>query len=528
MDYQYHSYEPFENYRYLYTVGLSYKTTDTVFAWLSLLVGFIFAVAMPISEGKTATAIAICLIIAFGIVYARVNKLPFDKSSRVFAAAMVLFTLGFITGANKVIHAFLLIFLILAFFYWTYTSRGLSEGIFGKRCFFHVIQAIFFIPLLAFVNLFPSLVLKQKDAKSAKLIRTLLWTLAGLACAVIPTVIIVLLLSYDESFTNLLDSIFTLSYDDIFNFITDLILGTIAACLLFGSLYGTERSRDMNDGKPNDFREINTHLLPRALLCAAVTPVLAVYVLFFISQWSYYVSAFTGVLPGDLTYANYARSGFFQLCWVCGINALLLLLFNILIKKNGKDRDPLKSIYTSVISVFTLVLIATALSKMILYIDSYGLTQKRVYASWLMVLFAVAFIIVLIGQFVRRIPIASAIAVTAVIFFGLIALPDVDGMIASYNVNAYLSGDLETVDVQAIYELGASGVPALSELREELMEKPELTEAQTKALEETNSALITIKYHLKEEPDGFLNFNIPTQRARSILERIPDEELIKE
>ena len=90
-----------------------------------------------------------------------------------------------------------------------------------------------------------------------------------------------------------------------------------------------------NNGQPEEVSCADLHVLPRALLCAAVTPILAVYVIFFISQWSYYVSAFTNVLPADLTYAAYAREGFFQLCGVSALNAAMLLLFNLLIRKNG-------------------------------------------------------------------------------------------------------------------------------------------------------------------------------------------------
>jgi hypothetical protein len=306
--------------------------------------------------------------------------------------------------------------------------------------------------------------------------------------------------------------------------ICDAVVGFAVATIIFGSLYGTKARADRKADIGCESFKIDLGILPRALLCAAVTPILAVYVLFFISQWSYYVSAFTGVLPEGLTFANYARSGFFQLCAVSGINAILLLLFNILIKKTDKKRDPLRSIYSAVISLFTLVLIATALSKMMLYIDSFGLTQKRVYASWLMLLLAAVFIIVLIGQLFHRIPIFSVIAVTAIIFFALIAIPNVDGMIASYNVSAYLSGDLATVDVYAAEDLGASAVPALARLREELLAAP-ITKDTESLLREINYALLRMRSEICMSPRGLFGFNIPIQRAINILVAIPVEEL---
>ncbi|MBQ2806304.1 MAG: DUF4173 domain-containing protein, partial [Clostridia bacterium] len=260
------------------------------------------------------------------------------------------------------------------------------------------------------------------------------------------------------------------------------------------------------------------HRLPRALLCATVTPILAVYVIFFISQWEYYVSAFTGKLPETMTYAKYARNGFFQLCWVCAINAVMLLVFNLLIRRSEQKKDILRSVYTGLISVFTMVLIATALSKMLLYIDSFGLTRKRVYASWLILMLAVFFATVLIWQFVRRIPLCTVLAVTFVVFFAAIVLPNVDAMIAQYNVNAYLSGELETVDVWLLSDCGVSAVPALNDLKTSLESRESPSEEEQTCLKTTVAVLADIKADLEKDDAGVWGWSFPKIRAKRLLE----------
>lgn len=146
-----------------------------------------------------------------------------------------------------------------------------------------------------------------------------------------------------------------------------------------------------------------------------------------------------------------------------------------------------------------------------LYIDSYGLTRKRVYASWFMLLLAAIFVAVLIRQFIRKIPLVATVVVICLIFFGGIVLPNVDGAIADYNVEAYLSGELDSVDVESLAEYGASAVPALVRLRDSLGEE------DAELREQVQNKLKLISWDLSQLPDGFFAFNIPTVRARRLL-----------
>ena len=345
----------------------------------------------------------------------------------------------------------------------------------------------------------------------------MIFIIIGLVCAVIPTAVVIAFLSYDKQFTSLLGNIFTFTIWDVLSYIGDGIFGFFIAVVIFAVIFGAKRHSQLSFGEAKKLRPVCTGVIPRALICATVTPVLIVYVIFFISQWDYYLSAFTRVLPEELTYAEYAREGFFQLCWVCGINAVMLLLFNLLIKKNGKERDPLKTVYSTLISIFTLVLIATALSKMLLYIDSFGLTRKRVYASWLIILLALFFIAVLIRQFIRKLPLVPILAVTFAVMFTLISVPDVDSMIASYNVNAYVCGDLDEIDVESLEEYGASAVPALMDLREKLMKEEDPDDDAL--LARTEWHLSNIRRELDNEERNIFTFNITKERARALLKK---------
>lgn len=499
---------------------LVFSSSDTLFAWLSVLMGMLLSFALPVRENPLGVTLCVLLLTGFGLWYLHSQHVPLSYHTLLFGALIVFFSTGFVTAPNGMWRVFLCLFLIAAYFYWIYTAYTPNGLPFRESALRQALQAIFLLPLCSVFYLFPAFWIREKQSLGGRIARTALGILMGLGCAVIPTVIIVLLLSYDHSFTSLLNTLFAFVPDFFFHLITDLPLALLIAALLFGVLFGRKRLSQVTNGGEWSLRGPTLPRLPRVLLCATVTPILFVYVLFFISQGQYYLSAFTGTLPEGLTYAAYAREGFFQLCWVSAINAILLLLFHLLMKDNGQARNTLRTLYTVLISLFTLVLIATALSKLILYIDSFGLTRKRVWAAWMVLMLGAFFVAILIRQLWHRLPLLSTLVILFVIFFGLMTLPNVDGAIASYNVNAYLSGDLDTVDVYALSEYDVSAIPALVDLKESLEARETPTEEEQRLLERTDRTLTHLRTTLAERPDGIFSFHLPTANAKAALSRI--------
>lgn len=495
-----------------------FKGVDALFAFLSVAVGYLFVRSMPVTDTPLGGMLFLWLLFCFGIGYLLCAKIQIHKLTVPLAVGIAVLSLGLITNGNHTVQGVLFLLILLAFAFWCYLASGLGgKNPFSERLIPHLYQSVLALPLSSIWHIFPAFgAIGKKGSVNRKLLHAIGWALLGLAVAVIPTTIVILLLSYDQSFTALLDHIFSFSLDGFGEFLGDLILGFLSAIVLFAILSGIRQAHVKNHGEEQKVEQPNLHILHGALLCAAVTPILAVYVIFFISQWSYYVSAFTGILPEDLTYATYAREGFFQLCGVCAINAVMLLLFNLLMKERSDGRrSPIRILYSCVISIFTLILIATALSKMALYIGSYGLTQKRVYASWFMLLLAVIFVLVLLSCAIKRLRLLPAVCLVCVLFFALIAILNVDGMIADYNVDAYLSNDLKSVDVYALSELGSSAVPALVDLKEHFdTAKESLTAEEETVKILLDNVLKNMKEELDAAPNSFFRFNLPDHRAR--------------
>ena len=128
-----------------------------------------------------------------------------------------------------------------------------------------------------------------------------------------------------------------------------------------------------------------------------------------------------------MTYAEYARRGFFELCTVAGINLAVITVAHFIIKQeagksDGKDQETKQKAPKTlraefaVLCLFTMMLIATAVSKMAMYISYYGLTQLRVYTAWFMLLLFIVFIVVGLRQF-KNFNGARIIIISFVIFF---------------------------------------------------------------------------------------------------------------
>lgn len=298
-------------------------------------------------------------------------------------------------------------------------------------------------------------------------LKTALLILLGLGLALVPLLLVVNLLQYDAAFDRLLRRIFSESLPEaVFKRLLYLMLAVVMATLLMSAVFGSEERRMARvlDRESWNAFTIRRRFLPLLVSGAMLIPLLLVYGLFFFSQWPLYTSAFTGVLPQGWTYADYAREGFFQLCAVCAVNGLLYLFVSLFTKRQGEG---VRRALLTALCLCSLVLAATAFSKMVLYIRTYGLTPKRVYASWAMILLTAAFLLSLLGAYWKKLNITRALFLLFVCMFGLLCLSDTNAVIAGYNVRAYEQGRLESVDTSVFWDLGDSAAPAAAHLAED-------------------------------------------------------------
>ena len=496
----------------------SYTRRDLVFSLVFFVAGLTFSLAMPFRASPLAVFLSLVVLFVLTALCYGKGAIAAKRRSVIMIVLYAVFLLPFLTNANATLRFFTFLFLLLLLaFYWydktVLCHAPLLDGDLISQLY-KAISAYFLRYSAAFGAIASAIGRGEKSKKGA---RTIGYIFLGLGLAILPTVMIGALLSYDASFTALLDNIFDFSFEKVFARIWDIIV----AILLGSAFYSLMRTSLHREELPEKKKiEFHHSAIQRPILYAAVTPILILYALFFISQKDYYLSAFTKTLPEGLTFAEYAREGFFELCTVACINALLLLVFSLLMKKKEGSREILRRVYQGVIAFFTLILIATAFSKMFLYIDTYGLTHKRVYASWLMAVLALLFVAILVKQFFKKLPFVKVALVITVLMLALITLPNIDGVIADYNVEGYLDKTLDTVDIEELESLGISSVEARVRLEREWMAREDtLTEDERAALGRLSTGL---DREWKQLDARFFAFSIPQARARRLLEERAD------
>jgi hypothetical protein len=170
-------------------------------------------------------------------------------------------------------------------------------------------------------------------------------------------------------------------------------------------------------------------------------------------------AAFVQAVSG-LSYAEYARSGFFQLVTVAALSLPLLLAADWLL--GDRDRAGLRRFRGLALLMLLLldVMLASALYRMRLYTVEYGLTELRFYTTafmgWLVLVLGWFAATVLRGRRDRFAP--GALGAAALVLVALNLL-DPDAVIARTNLGRVAAG--REVDAQYIAGLSADALPTI-------------------------------------------------------------------
>jgi len=397
-------------------------------------------------------------IITAAVIYFSKKGFVFSFLNNIIVFVLYAFSLVFSLTDNSFIKFLDVIFLIFAGSYLLF-SVGAGKTSIEKYLPFALKKSVISYPFSKFGEQFK---VSAGAVKGSKTCSSLKFVFLGLVATVPVTALVAcLLMSADEGMENMFTGITDWLYDlNAAEIMIKLLLTLPCSLYLFGMFWSNSHRDGL--GVLNDeyckYRLLNKRIINNLICYTAVTPVCLLYVLFFISQTKYFLSAFMGNLPEGFTYADYARRGFFELLWVAVINLVLICAINVYSKKTAEEKPFTLKLYSLILSSFTLILIATALSKMIMYINMYGLTTLRVYTSWFMILLAMIFVLVIIKQFRFDMKIAKYFCVITTVMFALLCFSRPESLIARYNIEMYRSGYLNELDTDALLEMSDDGI----------------------------------------------------------------------
>ncbi|MBQ4561677.1 MAG: DUF4173 domain-containing protein [Clostridia bacterium] len=488
--------------------------TDTLFAWICLISAYLFCRISPVNDSPLGGFLFIVSLFAVSTVFLKIKGASFTPMAVISALSAVILCLGLVLSDNGVIHFFAYTYALVTYLYFVYAAFGnsLKKG-FSDLVAIDYFKALFILPFVRFGALFAAVFSNKKGSKAFRRL------LIGIGIAIIPTVMVLALLSYDASFNKLIDKIFDFEFGDLWSHFVSICLAFPLSAFGYGLFVSASEKQCEDkitaDGCKNTSEKIK--IAPLLTVAAATLPILVLYVIFFISQWKYYISGFTGVLPKGFVYSEYAREGFFQLCIVSVINLIIIALVSSFSKRNTKTRSAAAKVICILYAISSLVLIATAIAKLSMYIGIYGLTPLRVYAAWFEVVLAVIFILIILKQFIPRFNVVISSFAVLVVCFALLCVGNIDGCIADYNVDKYLDGSLNSVDIDLLRDLGDSAVPALVRLEE-------ATAGNINSHADAALDLFARWHTEKEEEENIFSYTLPTYRAKALLkERIEEQ-----
>lgn len=267
---------------------------------------------------------------------------------------------------------------------------------------------------------------------------------------------------------------------------------------LLGAAYLVSRPPHLDDLRPSPSRP--AHRLEWTLPLVLLDALFAAFVLV---QLTVLFGGSGHVLrTAGLTYAQYARGGFWQLLAVTGLTLLVIAIAARRAPKATRTDRLLVRTLLGALTALSLVIVASALYRMQVYADAYGATRLRLVVAtvelWLGLLF------VLVGVAVVRLRatwLPRLVIGTAVLALLGLALVNPDRLIADRNVDRYL--ETGRLDVDYVSGLSADAVPALARLPEPMR----------------ICALSRLAADLPR--DGLWATNLGRERARPELDRIP-------
>ena len=212
----------------------------------------------------------------------------------------------------------------------------------------------------------------------------------------------------------------------------------------------------------------------------------------------------------SINYAQYARSGFFQLMFISLINISI-----ILISKYAKEETKYSKVMSIIMVFLTFIIIISSILRMHMYEAAYGYTTLRLLV-YVTLFTEIILLIPTIAYILNsKVKVLTYYIVIITIAYTLVGISPIDHIIANNNINRYY--EKNKIDIKYLENYNADNVPDLINLYNKT-EDVKLKE-EIKGYFETN-----IFYETK----GFQEFNISKQKARKQITKLIKYDMINQ
>ena len=253
-----------------------------------------------------------------------------------------------------------------------------------------------------------------------------------LIAAPLLAIIIVLLSSADFVFQSLLKDMFRFSFATCVLVLITFSVGFFASYSCLRAFLTRTQEVQIKDSQRFE-----------PVIAITVLSVISVVYLVFSGIQIAYLFIGNMTLPGKYTYAEYAREGFFQLLVVCILN-LIIVLFTL---ARFGEHPALKGLLC-LISACTYIMLASSALRMVMYIDVYYLTRKRVLVLWGLALIAILLIGIIVQIFKKNFLLLRYGMIVCALCYLVLSFGRMDYWIAEYNTKMILTSPEHALEVE--------------------------------------------------------------------------------
>lgn len=446
--------------------------------------------------GLSVILFIIPLLIVIYVILEKNNRIK-NKKGLVLLTPIILLSVTYFIFDNlffKILNAFVLIFLFLLLYIMTIRPTFKIEEIIADSICILLNPLEHFGEVISEVTNKISAKLKLKEETKKKIKSVII---------ILPIIIIVLLLlsSADMIFNNLINNILDIPKTALEKLdIGNLILRIIVLIAFFLYLSGTlhylltdYQLQDREEEKPEKKKETGTIKL--LLITLNV-----IYIIFDIIQIK---SLLLHSVGETISYAEYARQGFFQLMVVSLINLCVILYTKRY--NNKKDNNKLK-ILSIILVIFTFIIIISSFIRMYLYEQEFGYTLLRLLVYISLFTETICLIPTIIYILKDKFNIVKSYMVILITVYIIINYINIDKIIVVNNIDRYY----KKKDIDLVYLMNdhADNIPELIKFLDEVKDKKIKTEL-SEYLEKIN---------LKTE--DFREWNLSKEKASKCLKKL--------
>lgn len=418
------------------------EPADRLFAVIYLIVGYAYVSVCSSYEFEQYLAIFTVFYAAVVLLYLWAKEIRPPRESWFWLAVMLAVGIPYAFWSAMDLLQFLALTGVAA--YWTLSASGrlLKDRRTSEWVFFDGWNALAAVPFCNFGSQIRTLFYREtreeeQETPSGKAGGIFLGILITIPVLVI---ILPLLTSADAGFQSLMGNLTFYISENLMEVFVRMLFAVPVSLYLFGLAFGGIHGRFTDRFQEEKLKETaeKVRKVPDTAVSTALTVICLIYCLFIGLQGSYLFSAFSGRLPVDLTYSEYARRGFFELCQIGMWNLIFVGCAGIFSRSGQRENRVLRGLLM-LLSVLTLLLIVTAVSKMGMYISVYGLTVNRILPLVFLLWMGIVFLCILLRQ-KRKFPAVRFCILTGAVLFCLLCVLPVGHLTELYNTWARARG----------------------------------------------------------------------------------------